>query len=107
MIQQLTIQLRGGQTLSVGFQPGSDGGINEQINFFCQKLTEKDPGNDFFMFQGQTTILVRFADVSGVQIVNIDPDQNSLEPVKPVTPAQPAAPTEPAAPAAAAPGGQA
>ncbi len=70
-IQQLTIQLKGGQTVEVQFNAEKAEVLNPQIEAFLKALSEKDKQQGNFLFQGQRVVLVRLADVSAAEIVSL------------------------------------
>lgn len=70
IIQELKIQLRGGQTVVVMFNAEKAGAINPQIEAFLQALGDKDKKEGNFLFQGARVVLVRLADVSAVEVVS-------------------------------------
>lgn len=70
-VQQLTIQLKGGQTVEVQFNAEKAEVLNPQIEAFLKALSEKDKQQGNFLFQGQRVVLVRLADVSAAEIVSL------------------------------------
>ena len=70
-IQQLTIQLKGGQTVEVQFNAEKAEVLNPQFEAFLKALSEKDKQQGNFLFQGQRVVLVRLADVSAAEIVSL------------------------------------
>ncbi len=71
VIQQLTISLRGGQTVNVSFNAEKADVLNTQIEAFLKAMGEKDKQEGSFLFQGARVVLVRLADVSCVEVVSL------------------------------------
>lgn len=71
VIQQLTISLRGGQTVNVSFNAEKADLLNTQIEAFLKAMGEKDKQEGSFLFQGARVVLVRLADVSCVEVVSL------------------------------------
>ena len=70
-IQQLTISLRGGQTLVVPFHAESPTNLNPQIEDFFKSLADKTKQEGVCAFQGSRVVLVRIADVSSAEVVSL------------------------------------
>ena len=71
VIQQLTISLRGGQTVVVPFKAEKADQLNTQIEAFMKALGDKEKQNGSFLFQGARVVLVRLADVSCDEVVSL------------------------------------
>lgn len=71
IIQQLTISLRGGQTVVVPFNAEKANVLNTQIEAFLKALGEKEKADGSFLFQGARIVLVRLADVSCAEVVSL------------------------------------
>ena len=69
VIQQLTISLRGGQTVVVPFNAEKADQLNTQIEAFLKALGDKAEGS--FLFQGARVVLVRLADVSAAEVISL------------------------------------
>lgn len=70
-IQQMTIYLKGGQTVVVPFNAEKAEVLNPQIEAFMKALGEKDKKEGNFLFQGARVVLVRLSEVAGVDIVSL------------------------------------
>lgn len=70
-IQQMTIYLKGGQTVVVPFNAEKAEVLNPQIEAFMKTLGEKDKKEGNFLFQGARVVLVRLSEVAGVDIVSL------------------------------------
>ena len=70
-IQQLTISLRGGQTVVIPFNAEKAEVLNTQIEAFLKALGEKEKADGSFLFQGARVVLVRLADVSCADVVSL------------------------------------
>lgn len=70
-IQQLTVSLNGGQTLSVPFHAASADKLNPQIEDFFKCLADKNKQDGVFVFQGARVVLIRIADVSAADVVSL------------------------------------
>ena len=70
-IQQLTVHLKGGQTVVVPFNAEKAEVLNPQIEAFIKALgdTTKKDGN--FLFQGARVVLFRLSEVSGASIETV------------------------------------
>lgn len=71
VIQQLTISLKGGQTVVVPFNAEKADKLNPQIEGFMKALSEKEKQEGNFLFQGSRVVLVRLADVSCADVVSL------------------------------------
>ena len=71
VIKQLTISLRGGQTVVVPFNAEKADQLNPQIEAFMQALGDKQKAEGSFLFQGARVVLVRLADVSAAEVVSL------------------------------------
>lgn len=70
-LQQLTIELKGGQTIHVPFNIEKPGAINPQIDAFIKAVGDPSKRDFSFVFKGAQVVLVRLEDVSAVQIVSL------------------------------------
>lgn len=70
IFQQLTISLKGGQTVVVSFKAEKTDGLNPQIEAFLKAMGEKAMQGGNFLFQGSRAVLVRLADVSCAEVVS-------------------------------------
>ena len=71
ILQQLTISLKGGQTVVVPFNAEKTDKLNPQIEGFLKALGDKEKQGGNFLFQGARVILVRLADVSCADVVSL------------------------------------
>ena len=71
IVQDLKIQLRGGQTVDVNFKAEKDDVLNPQIEAFLKALGDKEKQEGNFLFQGARVVLVRLADVSAAEVVSL------------------------------------
>ena len=71
VIQQLTISLRGGQTVVVPFNAEKADVLNTQIEAFLKALGNKEKAEGSFLFQGARVVLVRLADVSAAEVISL------------------------------------
>lgn len=71
IIQELKVQLRGGQTVTVAFNAKKADILNPQIESFLKALGDKDKQAGNFLFQGARVVLIRFADVSAAEVVSL------------------------------------
>lgn len=76
-IQQLTMHLKGGQTIVVPFNAETPDKLNPQIDAFVAALGNKDQQNGNFLFQGARVVLVRLADVSAIDVVSLVRKENT------------------------------
>ena len=70
-IQELKVQLRGGQTVTVAFNAEKADILNPQIESFLKALGDKDKQAGNFLFQGARVVLIRLADVSAAEVVSL------------------------------------
>lgn len=70
-IQQLTIHLKGGQTVVVPFNAEKAEVLNPQIEAFAKALGEEASKGKNFLFQGARVVLVRLDDVSAMDVVSL------------------------------------
>ena len=71
IVQDLKIQLRGGQTVDVNFKAEKADVLNPQIEAFLKALGDKEKREGNFLFQGARVVLVRLADVSAAEVVSL------------------------------------
>lgn len=71
IIQQMTICLKGGQTVVVPFNAEKTDVLNPQIEAFLKALGDKEKQEGNFLFQGARVVLVRLHDVSSVDVVSL------------------------------------
>lgn len=71
IIQQMTICLKGGQTVVVPFNAEKSDVLNPQIEAFLKALGDKEKQEGNFLFQGARVVLVRLHDVSSVDVVSM------------------------------------
>lgn len=71
IIHQLSIFLKGGQTIVVPFNAEKADVLNPQIDAFLKALGEADKKDKNFLFQGARVVLVRLADVSAIDVVSL------------------------------------
>ena len=71
IIQELKIQLKGGQTVVVNFKAEKAEVLNPQVESFLKALGDKDKQAGNFLFQGARVVLIRFADVSAAEVVSL------------------------------------
>ena len=71
IIQELKVQLRGGQTVAVTFNAEKADVLNPQIESFLKALGDKDKQAGNFLFQGARVVLIRLADVSAAEVVSL------------------------------------
>ena len=71
IIQELKVQLRGGQTVTVTFNAEKADVLNPQVKSFLKALGDKDKQAGNFLFQGARVVLIRFADVSAAEVVSL------------------------------------
>ena len=69
-VQQLTVYLKGGQTVVVPFNAEKPNVLNPQIDAFIKALGDKEKSAANFLCQGARVVLVRLADVSGVDVLS-------------------------------------
>ncbi|HBC70101.1 MAG TPA: hypothetical protein DCZ56_07140 [Sutterella sp.] len=71
IIQQLTIHLKGGQTINVQFNAEKAEALNPQIDSFLHFLGQKDKQDNNFLFQGARVVLVRLCEVAAAEVVSM------------------------------------
>lgn len=71
IIQELKVQLRGGQTVTVTFNAEKADVLNPQVESFLKALGDKDKQAGNFLFQGARVVLIRLADVSAAEVVSL------------------------------------
>ena len=71
IVQELKIQLRGGQTVDVNFKAEKAEVLNPQIEAFLKALGDKKKQEGNFLFQGARIVVVRLADVSTAEVVSL------------------------------------
>ena len=71
IIQELKVQLRGGQTVTVTFNAEKADVLNPQVESFLKALGDKDKQAGNFLFQGARVVLIRFADGSAAEVVSL------------------------------------
>ena len=71
IIQELKVQLRGGQTVAVTFNAEKADVLNPQVESFLKALGDKDKQVRNFLFQGARVVLIRLADVSAAEVVSL------------------------------------
>lgn len=71
IVQDLKIQLRGGQTVDVNFKAEKADVLNPQIEAFLKALGDKEKREGNFLFQGARVVLVRLADVSAAEVMSL------------------------------------
>ena len=70
-IQQLTVYLKGGQTVVVPFNAEKAEVLNPQIEAFVKALGDKEKKDGNFLFQGARVVLFRLSEVAGVDVVSL------------------------------------
>lgn len=78
-IQQLTVHLKGGQTVTVPFNAEKAEVLNPQIEAFLQALGNKEKAEGNFLFQGARVVLIRLADVSACEVVSLIRKEEAAE----------------------------
>ena len=71
IIQELKVQLRGGQTVTITFNAAKAEVLNPQIETFLKALGDKEKRDGNFLFQGARVVLIRLADVSAAEAVSL------------------------------------
>lgn len=71
IVQDLKVQLRGGQTVDVTFNAEKAEVLNPQIEAFLKALGDKEKKDGNFLFQGARVVLIRLADVSAAEVVSL------------------------------------
>lgn len=70
IIQELKVQLRGGQTVTVNFKAEKAEVLNPQIEAFLTAVGDKTKQEGSFVFQGARIVLIRVAEVSAAEVVS-------------------------------------
>ena len=70
IIQELKVQLKGGQTVAVNFKAEKAEVLNPQIEAFLKACGDKEKQVGNFLFQGARVVLIRIADVSAAEVVS-------------------------------------
>lgn len=70
-VQQMTVYLKGGQTVVVPFGAEKAEVLNAQIEAFLKALGDKDKKDGNFLFQGARVVLLRLSEVAGVDVVSL------------------------------------
>ena len=70
IIQELKVQLKGGQTVTVNFKADKAEVLNPQIEAFLKACGDKAKQDGNFLFQGARVVLIRLADVSAAEVVS-------------------------------------
>ncbi len=70
-IQQLTVYLKGGQTVVVPFNAEKAEVLNPQIEAFVKALGDKSKKDGNFLFQGARVVLFRLSEVAGIDVVSL------------------------------------
>ena len=70
IIQELKVQLRGGQTVTVTFNAEKADVLNPQVEAFLKACGDKEKLVGICLFQGARFVLVRLADVSAAEVVS-------------------------------------
>lgn len=70
IIQELKVQLKGGQTVVVNFKAEKAEVLNPQIEAFLKACGEQEKQEGNFLFQGARVVLIRLADVSAAEVVS-------------------------------------
>lgn len=81
-IQQLTVFLKGGQSIVVPFNAEKPEVLNPQIDAFVKALGTADQKDKNFLFQGARVVLVRLADVSAIDVVSLVRKEEEAKPAK-------------------------
>ena len=71
IIQELKVQLRGGQTVTVTFNAEKADILNPQVESFLKAIGDKDKQTGNFLFQGVRVVLIRLADVSAAEVMSL------------------------------------
>ena len=71
IVQDLKVQLRGGQTVDVTFNAEKAEVLNPQIEAFLKALGDKEKKDGNFLFQGARVVLIRLSDVSAAEVVSL------------------------------------
>ena len=78
-IQQLTVYLKGGQTVVVPFNAEKAEVLNPQIEAFVKALGDKEKKDGNFLFQGARVVLIHLPDVSGLDVVSLVRKQDEAQ----------------------------
>ena len=71
IIQQLTVYLKGGQTVVVPFNAEKAEVLNPQIEAFVKALGDATKKDGSFLFQGARVVLLRLSEVAGAEVVSL------------------------------------
>lgn len=71
IIQQLTVYLKGGQTVVVPFNAEKAEVLNPQIEAFVKALGDATKKDGNFLFQGARAVLLRLSEVAGAEVVSL------------------------------------
>lgn len=71
IVQDLKVQLRGGQTVDITFNAEKAEVLNPQIEAFLKALGDKEKKDGNFLFQGARVVLIRLSDVSAAEVVSL------------------------------------
>lgn len=71
IVQDLKVQLRGGQTVDITFNAEKAEVLNPQIETFLKALGDKEKKDGNFLFQGARVVLIRLSDVSAAEVVSL------------------------------------
>lgn len=71
IIQQLTVQLKGGQSVVVNFNAEKAETLNVQIEAFLKALGDPAKKDSNFLFQGARVVMIRLSDVSAAEVVSM------------------------------------
>lgn len=71
IMQQLTVHLKGGQTVNVSFNAEKADILNPQIEAFMQAMGNKEKSEGNFLFQGARVVMIRLTDVSACEVVSL------------------------------------
>lgn len=71
IIQQLTVSLKGGQTINVTFNAEKAEVLNPQIEAFLKAIGDPAKKDGNFLFQGARVVLIRLSDVSAAEVVSM------------------------------------
>lgn len=77
IIQKLTVFLKGGQTIVLPFEAEKPDVLGAQLDAFLKALNDKNKADSNYLFTGARLVLVRLADVSGVDIVTLVRKENA------------------------------
>ena len=77
-MQQLTVQLKGGQTLQIPFGAEKAEVLNPQIEAFMKALGDKEKKN--FVFQGARIVFIRLDDVSACEVMSFVKKEEEKKP---------------------------